>query len=378
VDVDVAPGVLSGVRLVSGENGSPVSANQTLGGSGGGFSKYPVWLDRAFIRLGGVGPRSGLALDVGRFANPFFATEMIWSDSLSFDGAAVSGRVEIGPALSLFATGGGFPAYTTGLAFPVERTAKLDATNKWLFGGQGGLEWRTERDLVLKIAGAFYDFYKVEGRSSSPCDTNLKTVTCDTDETRPSFAQKGNSYFAIRTPSDAALAAEALGSAPRYEWFGLASSFREVAGTARVEVPFGPLRISGDAEYVWNAGFEKSRVAALALNNRGACNATSCGPYEGGGRGYIGRVTFGSKAQDVRWSWSAGATYRRLESDAVVDAFDDADFGLGGTNLEGYTLTATLGLAEGTVLTGRWMSADAIAGPPYRVDVYQLDLTARF
>jgi len=60
----------------------------------------------------------------------------------------------------------------------------------------------------------------------------------------------------------------------------------------------------------------------------------------------------------------------------VVDGFADADFGapLTGTNLKGYTAYGSLALNPRVWISLRYMSADAIAGPPYKNDIIQLDL----
>jgi hypothetical protein len=215
--------------------------------------------------------------------------------------------------------------------------------------------------------------------ASGPCDTNLKNITCSSDDSRPSFAQKGNTYMALRTPSDAALVAEALGAVPRYEYFGLASRFRELAVTGRGEFPVRPsLKVTVDAEAVWNMAFKASQVGALALNNRAKCDQSGCTGFDGGPFGFMARVTLGSPGQGTSGSWSTSLAYRRLESDAAVDAFTDPDFGLGGTNLQGYVLSATWSAVDRLSLTVRWMSADAIAGPTYRVDVLNTDIQVRF
>jgi hypothetical protein len=82
--------------------------------------------------------------------------------------------------------------------------------------------------------------------------------------------------------------------------------------------------------------------------------------------------------QGAQWSWTAGIEYRYLESDAVVDAFTDPDFGLGGTNLQGYIATASLGLVERVTLSLLWSSANSIAGPRFQVDELLIDVMARF
>jgi hypothetical protein len=76
--------------------------------------------------------------------------------------------------------------------------------------------------------------------------------------------------------------------------------------------------------------------------------------------------------------WNVLAGYRYLESDAVLDAFTDSDFHLGGTNSKGYFIGGQYALFDGVLFGGRWMSANEIAGPPLAIDVLQVDLVAKF
>jgi hypothetical protein len=370
-------GLSLSVRLASGESASPVSTNQTLGGGGGSFSRYPFWLDRASLRWAPLDSADDLAVDLGRFENPFFATEMAWSDGVGLDGLAL--RLARGSGFRPFLAAGAFPVYTTGFAFPAERPEKLASRNRWLFAGQLGLELGREARVGLKLGGAFYLYGGLEGKRSEPCDTHLKDVTCSTDDLRPGFAQKGNTYMALRVPSAAALAAEASGPAARYQYFGLATPFRVAQATARLHARIAaPLLATLEAEAARNLGWKRSKVAPLALNNLGRCDGGGTCPYAGGDLAGLARLTLGSPGRDRAGDWSASVSYRRVESDAVLDAFADPDFGLGGTNLKGYAVAASVALASGVVAGARWLSADAVAGPTYRVDVLQLDLQARF
>ncbi len=380
VDGDVGQGFSTVFRLGSGDGSTPVSTNQTLGGSAGDFSKYQVWIDRAALKYEPLrGARATLALQGGRFENPFLRTELTWADDLNLDGFAVQGKLPVGK-VQVFFNGGAFPYSLTALNYPAEQTKKFHSFDKWLLAGQLGVEWSRPEVFSLKLGAAYYYFDHVEGRASGPCDTNLKGFSCDTDSTRPSFAQNGNTYKMLRTPSDLALAAEAAGGAAEYQYFGLASLFREAVLTGRFELRAAPeWSLALDAEAVRNLGFSKNRIADLAVNNRSTCDSsgTSC-PFAGGNRGLLARIAIGSPTMSKRWSWSASFAYRYLESDAVVDAFNDADFGLGGTNLKGVTLRAALAVADDVVASVRWLSADAIAGPPYGVDVLQVDVSARY
>lgn len=382
VDGDVGQGFSIVFRIASGDGSTPVSTNQTLGGSAGDFSKYQLWLDRAALRYEPVrGAPARVLLEGGRFENPFFRTELTWADDVNFDGFALQARIPAAK-VQLFFNAGAFPYFITGLHYPAEREQKFRSFDKWLLAGQLGVEWSRPEVFSLKLGAAYYYFDRIEGRQSSPwCDTHLKGFSCDTDATRPPFAQNGNTYKPLRTPSDLALSQEAAG-APEYQYFGLASLFREVVLTGRFDLRAAPeWMLSVDAEAVRNLGFSKSRIGDLRLaNNRAPCDDPDyqkC-TYAGGNMGFLARIAVGSPVMVKRWSWSASVAYRYLQSDALVDAFTDSDFGLGGTNLKGVTVRGALALADNVVASLRWMSADAIVGPPYGVDLLHIDVSARY
>ncbi len=62
----------------------------------------------------------------------------------------------------------------------------------------------------------------------------------------------------------------------------------------------------------------------------------------------------------------------------MVDVFVDSDFGLGGTNLKGYFVGGNYALSHNVSTALTWMSANSIGGPPFAVDVLQVDLNAKF
>jgi hypothetical protein len=379
VGVDLGEGFDLVLQLASGDGNTPVSLNQTLGGAPGDFSKYQFWLERAALSFDPLkGKPSGVRFQLGRFANPFLRSDLVWSDKLNFDGLAVQGRLQLGP-LGLSLTGGAFPYFVTGFNFPLEQPIKLPSFDKWLYAAQLGASLSQSGLFTARVAAGYFYFDRVEGRLGSPCDTNLAGFTCDSDLTRPGFAQKGNTYMALRTPSIAALTAEASGGAPEYQYFGLASLFRELNLTGRFELLAVPrLTLALDLELVRNLGFSTPRIAPRALNTLGPCDAAGNCPFVGGLNGYLARVSAGSPGPEKQLSWSFAVTYRHLESDAVVDAFVDNDFGLGGTNLKGYVLDGVFWLTDLVFTRVRWMSANAISGPPFAVDVLQLDVGARY
>ncbi|SEH32936.1 putative porin [Magnetospirillum fulvum] len=383
VEADLGDDFTTGMRIATGDGNSPVSTNQSLGGSGGNFSKYQIWLDRAFIHWDAVKDRDmALGITAGRFDNPFFGTDLVWDDDLGFDGIAASGRYEVATGVTPFVTIGAFPVYNTDLNFSSNQDSKQVSKDKWLLGLQGGTDWKPTKDTGVKIGAAYYYYKDINGKLSSPCDitdpdgsgTTSSKVSCDTDLSRPSFAQKGNTYMALRdlsaTPYNGVTVPV---NAPAYQYYGLATGFHELTLTGRLDYDgFEPIRVTVDGEYVKNLAFNKNKIAAKALNN----NET--GSFEGGDTGYLMRLTVGKPKLAERWDWSVNLAYKYLESDAVVDGLTDSDFGMGGTNLKGTILGGSLALGK-NVWTGlRWMSADSISGAPYSVDTVQADISARF
>jgi hypothetical protein len=384
--MDLGNGLTAGIRLATGESDTPVSPNQSLGvannAQGGDFSKYAIWLDRAFIRyeLGGE-PSDDLRVNLGRFDNPFFTVSgIVWYEDLGFDGLSISGKYRVADGITPFVVIGGFPVFNTDLNFATNRPDKFSSEDKYLLAVQGGVNLRLNRDFNVKIAGAFYDFYNIEGKLSAPCDPLTSSDQCNTDDSRPSFAQNGNTYFPIRdiipTPDNN------FGTTKQFQYFGLASPFRVVNFTGALDFShFDPTHVQLYGEYINNTAFDWADINSKAVNNRGPVSPSGRqGTFVGGNQGWIAGIKVGHPSLEKRWDWNVGINYRYVESDATVDGFVDSDFAanFAGTNLKGYTFFASLALTPNTFLFVRWMSANEVAGPTFRNDVLQFDFNARF
>jgi Putative porin len=166
----------------------------------------------------------------------------------------------------------------------------------------------------------------------------------------------------------------------------LASAFRDLVVSTRLDLGhFDPVHIILDGEYVRNLAWNKDDIAAKALANpipagpTLGCSAPPCpNVYTGGNQGWLARMTVGHPKLKQLWDWNAFVGYKYLESDAVIDAFADSDFGLGGTNLKGYFVGGNVALGPNVWASVRWMSANQVAGAPYAVDIVQFDLNAKF
>ncbi len=375
-EVDMGEGFFGGARLATGENTSPVTANQTLGLTNGNFSKYPIWLDRAFLKYEASGP-GGIAwsASVGRFPNPFYSqTEMIFDDDLGFDGGVVKADLTRGKGVKSFATFGAFPVFNSSLNFALNQPAKFKSQDKWLLAGQVGTSLTLAPQWSAKVAASYYYYYNVEGRRSDPFIPVTSQDNGNTDETRPSFAQSGNTYFPLREIVPSPL--NNFGTTNQWQYFGLATPYHDLALTGRLDYDgFEPLRVSLVGEWVKNLAFHRDAMGRTAINNLGP---RGVGDFVGGDTGWQVDLRVGSAALAKRGDWNVFLSYRRAESDAVIDGFVDSDFGNGGTNLQGPILGGSLALSSRVWLVVRWLSATNVAGPTYKNDILHIDFNGKF
>jgi hypothetical protein len=169
-----------------------------------------------------------------------------------------------------------------------------------------------------------------------------------------------------------------FGTTNQWQYFGLATPFRDVAITARLDYNhFAPFQISLQSEFIQNTAFHRGRIAKKAVNNLGAGGT---GDFVGGNNGWMVSLRAGAVALEKRWDWNTSLTYKYVASDSVVDGFDDADFGGTrlGTNLKGYILGGNLALSRRVWLGLRWMSADSVSGPVFKNDLFQFDFNGKF
>lgn len=368
------------LRLSTGDSG-PTATNATLGGTGE-FSKYTISLDRASLSARVL---HDLTLSAGRMNNPFFTTDMIFHNDLGFDGVAAQYTHSFGDQWQAFGTAGAFPVLNTALDFSANSETKFASNDAYLFALQAGGEWRPERPYRVKMAVGLFDFNGVQGAVSSPCAVQSGGVYyCDTDNTRAPFSQFGNTFYAIRNTIPIQTSAGTTPPNPQY--FGLASRFRVLEVHPRLELlRWHPIDVVLDAEFTKNLGFNRNAILTHGPSEQGPVGpqnnttGTISDPhFVGGDTGYQFRITVGKPVLTHRWDWNAYVAYRYLESDAVLDALNDSDFHLGGTNAKGYILGGGVGVADNTWLGLKLNSAQAVSGPQDNVDVIQLDLNTAF
>ena len=371
MNVNIFDGVSATVRLATGSDSSPVSTTQLLGADSG---KKNIWLDQAYLTLT---PNYWSKVNLGRMPDQFIHTDLVFDDNLNFDGIdAVIDRPLGDQGLKVFGVAGVFPLEYISDSFPANGAQKTGDETKWLYAIQAGASFQPD-PLSWSVRGAvsFYDFENVAGQLSAPCYTYEFIKQCSTDWSRPAFMQKGNTLFLLRNiQSNPALA---NGYTAEPEYVGLAYNYRELDVTAEAEIPmFGATRGQLQADFVRNLAY--SPASFLASNGGLTVTNYDGGAYRSGPNAFLIKATVGYLHASTKGDWNVVAGYRYIEPDAVLDAFNDHDFHLGGTNAKGYYMQANYYFANNTWLSARWFSATEVYGPKLAIDVLQLELDTRF
>lgn len=348
VEADISPNVTAFIRLASGSLTDPGSESQTFGTYA---ERWPVGFDQAYV-VWNSSPAphlSGATIQAGRIPNPWFApTELVYARDLTFEGAA--GTVRWG-----WGSGGDNRShvYLTGGGFPILEVPLVNQENKWLVGGQAGVNLRMGDVQYLRTGFAYYDFLHVTGIYNPPYSTFYNF-------TAPAFVRTGNTLFDIADQPDN----------PNAQLWALASQFRIADIAATYEFDFHRYVLSLSGEAVRNIGYNRQQVEALSGQTI---------PKDQN-KGYVGEISFGDSLagtiEPLQWRLALG--YRYVQPDAVLDAWTDADFHEGGTNAQGYYFWATLGVARNTWLRLRYLSGNEITGARYGLDIVQFDLNTRF
>ncbi len=339
--------VTLGVRLATGNQTNPGSVNAIMGDY---FNKDGFLLDQAYLRYK---PVAELSLWAGRIPNPWFYTDLIWDNDIDFEGVAVNYKRDVACGVTGFFTGGAFPLQAL--------TEVTQPEQKWLLGAQAGVEYKPDTPLIAKLGVALYDYENTLGVENRP----LQNVY---DWTAPLYMQKGNTVFNI----DPLVSGTPGNSIQR---FALASQFRDVDILGTLDLThWDPIHVVLSGEYVQNVAFDAQEVHQLSGR---PIKDMEDDAYKAG-------VLVGYPTPRKCLQWNLFTNYRYVGTDSVVDAFNDQDFALGGTNAKGWVLGAELGITKNVWLTARWFTSDQISpfqnstGGPFSVDVFEFDTHAAF
>jgi hypothetical protein len=354
MNAKVTNGLTAKFRITTGNIEDPVSTNQTLGSYA---NKFGVVWDQAYLQYDGTNADAYpyLTLLAGRMKNPWYSTDLVWDSDLAFDGLAFTYRMNLrGSEDLLEMTENDRTLMLTLGAFPLEEI-ELSDKDKWLYGAQVRTELIFENQSTFNFAAAYYVYDNITGQINEENDDFY-------DFTAPAFLQKGNTLFNITTNT--------TGDG---ELFALASDYELINLMLKYDLAaFSPYHVIIGLDYVDNMGYDKEKIAART-QGRPLTNTA-----EDKTEAYMVEVAFGWPKVTLRGNWRVALAYKYVEQDAVLDAFTDSDFHLGGTDAKGYVFRWDYGLMENAWFTLRYLSANEIDGPPLAIDVIQLDVNAKF
>ena len=342
-DLDLGSGWTSGMRIATGTGEVFATTNQTLGTYG---APYQIALDQGWVKWTGAfsSGQQIFSTEAGRFANPWLSTNLVWYNDLTFEGINSNYRFNLSSdnarRQDVYATIGAYPL----------QSEVPSSKDKWLVGAQFGADLHSVDDSRLRVGAAYYDYIHIVGERNQPESALL-------NYTAPSLLQKGNTLYDISNTTDRTV-----------NLFGLAADYKLVDLVAMLDWHvFSGYAVSFTADAVKNIGYSAANVLART--------GTYVAPRTAG---YEADIGFGSLAFGARNTWRATAGYRYLQRDAVLDAFNDEDFHLGGTDTKGYLITADYAFNPRVWARLKYLSASAIDGPPLAIDVLQIDLNTQF
>jgi Putative porin len=349
----------AGLRLATGSSTDRVSTNQTLGQN---FNRYTFLVDQAYIRYE---PWPGISTSAGRIPNPWFSTDLVWNDSLNFEGIAGTVRPVTNPNAPWQ------PFFTAGY-FPVREGAP-PRRGRGLLGAQMGLQWELSPTTRFRVGLAQYQFRYFEGQIDGDFDpVSGPGPSYGQYEYEAGLRQRGNTLFLTNNPAEIQ-----AGLTPDRARWGLASKFRPWALTVAGEFRhFMPVFVGVSGELVRNEAYDRGEIAGrtgVFLDDARVFGAGA-------------RLTVGAQRVRELHEWQFTLGYKWLGSDAVPDAFVDSDVALGGTNVKGLSVGFTYGLGRESSVGLRVISGSTISSPTVRngfgdkfgVDTIQVDVNARF
>jgi len=341
MDAKVNDRLDAGIALLASNERIPVSDYVTMGTaeSGDGYwSMKKFLIHEAWLKWR---PWPELTLWGGKMVPPFLYTNLLWDYDLRIEGAALQYDGKF--------FGKGFRSFVNLGIFPLQEEEFSDR-DKWMTGGQVGLGW-SSKNLWGKLGLAYYDFHGITGVRNTLGRPN------EFDFTAPRFQQKGNTLMDIDPGTGLRTA--------------LASDFNEVNVTSVFDIGhFHPVHVNILADWVCNLGYDRAEVISRVMPSEPLPHQETDGYHVG--------VTIGYPTPRDWAEWQLFGFYKHIGADCVVDAFNDSDFHLGGTNAKGWIIGGELGLGKNWWSRVRWLTADEIQGPPLSIDLLQVDLNTCF
>jgi hypothetical protein len=290
-----------GFSLASGDLNDPISTNQTLGQY---TTRKPIAIDRAYATYNPSWFRP-LTLTGGKFAYPWFNTELVWDKDLNPEGAGetLAFHVET-PLLKKFSF--------VGFQLPFaenKRTAVNDKSlyNTMVYGEQLQTFWQLGSRVKLSAYTSFYDWKYADSVALSLLTANSASPD---DGLLPLRGTGLQNSIATVTATNAVTGAKTITSAQFASKFGILDSLAQFD----IQSPYERWPVIFVGDFAQNTrACENLRNIPVAAVFSAPCNTHARHAYWLEGR--IGRT-------DRKGDWQFGYTRIVIEREAVIGAFN--------------------------------------------------------
>ena len=109
---------------------------------------------------------------------------------------------------------------------------------------------------MSRVPSATLTLKPFNGKTSSPCLIVDSNSSCDTDESRPLFVQKGSTLFGIRD-----FLPPPTSTSPEYQYVGYAAKFGVLDVHSRLDIAtYDPIHVAFDVDYLNNLLFDHNNI----------------------------------------------------------------------------------------------------------------------
>jgi hypothetical protein len=289
-----------GLRLASGKDTSPITANQTFTDD---FSKKPVWIDLAYMLYHPVAV-PGLTMGVGKFKNPYVNTDMVWSGDLNPEGAYESYKFNLGDKVE--------PFITLGQNMLTDNTSLVPDGN--LLAYQGGAKVKFTKDVSWVSAATYYDYiyYALKGNFTK---ANGNTVAANGNLAAEEFN-------VIDFPNIVTFPIAGIPVSPYFDYAKNVGDEAIVEGGKQdtawaTGVQVGDVKTKGDWAFTYKYARIEADSVVGAFNDEPFNNANTQGSKVGAAYGLAKNVTLGVAAYFTKPVTGANVDRTTLQADLV-------------------------------------------------------------
>ncbi|GAC1668352.1 MAG: hypothetical protein NVS9B4_24230 [Candidatus Acidiferrum sp.] len=319
-----------GLALATGDSNDPISTNQTTNQF---YTRKPFMLDRAFINYTPKGWKA-LTLTGGKFAYPFYRTELTWDNDLNPEGLAQTlGWDFKAPVLKRVALVGFELPFTEVAGVGIKKSVMQSA----VYGGQLQTVWQLGKSLKFSGYASFYNYHNADPIALALRTASLANPQTPTNGLLPLGGTSVQNSIVTTTRATIVTANTGIANTPTALPTGVttvsnaqfASKFGLFDAIARFDISTGnkrlPLVFLGDYVQNTRACANVGNILPTPANTATATFSTStsapCFSRERRGYWLEGRVGRLSDPHDLQLSY----TRMMIEREAVMGAFNFSD-----------------------------------------------------